>query len=69
MSMTVEGNGARLEYDRLPTDPSILIRTTADVWACVLSGKARIETVYLQGKLRFTGPIDTALSLKKLFRL
>ncbi len=69
MSMTIGGGETRIEQDHLPTNPALVIKTTAGVWAGVLSGKQRIETAYLQGRLKFVGPVETALSLKKLFSL
>jgi hypothetical protein len=41
----------------------------AGVWAGILSRKQPIEAAYLQGKLKLSGPVEAALSLKRLFRL
>lgn len=65
----MRGGEVRVEEDRLPADPNLVITSSASAWADVLSGKQTIESTYLHGKLKLTGAIETALSLKKLLRL
>ena len=69
MSMIIGGGKTRIEQDQLPVNPALVIRTSAWVWAGILSGKQRIEKAYLQGRIKFVGPVETALTLKKLFSL
>ncbi len=69
MSIIIRGGGVYVDEDKLPTNPSLVIKTQAAVWAGILSGKQAIESAYLHGKLKLTGPVQTALKLKKLFRL
>ena len=69
MSIMFGGGKIRVEEDRLPENPNLVIKTSAVVWAGVLSGKQRIERAYLQGRLKFIGPAETALALKKLLSL
>jgi putative sterol carrier protein len=66
--MFIEGR-LRVDEDRLPENPNLVIRTSVGVWAGVLSGRQRIETAYLLGRLKLTGTMETALTLKKLFSL
>ncbi len=69
MSIIIRGGGAYVDEDKLPPNPSIVIKTQAAVWAGILLGKHAIESAYLHGKLKLTGPVQTALKLKKLFCL
>jgi hypothetical protein len=69
MSILLSGGEVRVEEDRFPESPDLVIKTSASLWARVLSGNQRIETAYLQGRLKFIGSMETALTLKKLFSL
>jgi hypothetical protein len=69
MSILFSGGEIRVDEDRSPENPNLVIKTSASVWARVLSGKQPIETAYLQGRLKFIGPMETALTLKKLLSL
>lgn len=69
MSILFSEGEIRVDEDRFPENPNLVIKTSASVWARVLSGKQRIETAYLQGRLKFIGPMETALTLKKLLSL
>ncbi len=69
MSIIIRGGGVYVDEDKLPANPGLVITTPASVWAGILSGKLAIESAYLHGKLKLTGPVQTALKLKKLFRL
>ena len=69
MSIMFGGGKIRVDEDRLPENPNLVIRTSAGVWAGVLSGNRRIEAAYLQGRLKFVGAVETALALKRQFSL
>jgi putative sterol carrier protein len=69
MSIIIRGGGVYVDEDTLPANPGLVIKTQGRVWAGILSGKQAIESAYLHGKLKLTGPVQTALKLKKLFRL
>ena len=69
MSIAIRNAAVYVDEDKLPANPSLVIKTSAGVWAGILSGKQSIESAYLHGRLKLTGPAETALSLKKLFRL
>lgn len=69
MSIVIKGADVQVEEDRLPEKPDLVIRTSAGVWAGILSGKRSVEKAYLQGRLNLVGPAETALALKKLFSL
>ena len=69
MSIVFAEGKIRVDEDRSPENPNLVIKTSASVWARVLSGKQRIERAYLQGRLKFIGPMETALTLKKLLNL
>ncbi|HEY9055345.1 MAG TPA: Gfo/Idh/MocA family oxidoreductase [Rectinemataceae bacterium] len=58
-----------IEEDRLPEKPDLEIRVSAEAWEGILSGKQKIETAYLQGRLKLTGSVEKALALKKSFSL
>jgi predicted dehydrogenase/putative sterol carrier protein len=69
LSIFIREGKVYVNEDTLPENPSLMIKTSAGVWAGILSGKQPIETAYMHGRLKLTGSIETALSLKKLFRL
>ncbi|MCX7028105.1 MAG: SCP2 sterol-binding domain-containing protein, partial [Spirochaetes bacterium] len=69
MSIIIKGGDVQVEEDRLPENPDLLIKTSAGIWAGILSGKQSVEKAYLHGRLKFVGPAETALVLKKLFSL
>ncbi|HWP68835.1 MAG TPA: Gfo/Idh/MocA family oxidoreductase [Rectinemataceae bacterium] len=69
MSIIVKGGAVQVEEDRLPENPDLVIKTSAGIWADILSGKKSVEKAYLHGRLKFVGPAETALTLKKLFSL
>lgn len=51
---------------KLPEKQDILFRTSADLWARILLKKKKIETAYIQGKIRFDGPIEKVMELRKI---
>lgn len=69
MSIAIRNAEVYVDEDKLPANPSLVIKTPAGVWAGILSGKQAIESAYLHGRIKLTGPVETALKLKKLFRL
>jgi len=69
MSIIIKGGDVQVEEDRLPENPDLVLKTSAGIWAGILSGKRSVEKAYLHGRLKFVGPAETALALKKLFSL
>jgi putative sterol carrier protein len=69
MSIIIKEGDAQVEEDRLPENPDLVIKTSAGIWAGILSGKQSVEKAFLHGRLKFVGPAETALALKKLFSL
>ena len=58
----------RLEVG-LPAEPVLLITVTAGTWAAILLGKKRIETAFLQGRLKVEGRLEEALPLRSAFHI
>jgi len=69
MSIIIGNGDVQIEEDRLPENPDLVIKTSAGIWADILSGKQSVEKAYLHGRLKFVGPAETALALKKFFSL
>ena len=65
-------NQGNLEFTKsdLPSKADLLIQVDAGSWAAILQGKKRIETAFLQGKLRIVeGKAEQALKLRAGFGL
>ncbi len=53
----------------LPGDAAFVIRAPAGTWAAIILKKKRIETAFIQGKLKIEGKVDDAMVLRKVFGL
>ncbi len=58
----------RLEVG-LPAEPVLSITIPAGTWAAILLGKKRIETAFLQGRLKVEGRLEEALPLRAAFHI
>ena len=45
------------------------IKVPMGTWGAILSGKRRIETAYIQGRLKIEGPVDRVLRIKDILKL
>jgi len=68
-SLHIEAEKAVLEKGRLPEKPELVIKSPAGTWAAILLGKKRIETAFLQGKLKLNGKAELGLKLREVFEL
>lgn len=53
----------------LPENAALTLRIPAGTWAACLLGKKRLETAFLQGKIKYEGRAEEGLRLKAAFRL
>jgi predicted dehydrogenase len=68
-ALRVEAGRASLSEGSLPQDAVLTITMSAGTWAAVLLKKKRIETAFLQGKLKVEGRAEEALKLRSAFGL
>jgi predicted dehydrogenase/putative sterol carrier protein len=66
-SFIIQAGHLVITRGHLPVDPSLVLRIRAGTWAAVLLGKKRIETAFLQGKLKLEGQAEQALKLRAAF--
>jgi predicted dehydrogenase/putative sterol carrier protein len=62
-------NNGSINYSegKLPENPSFVITAQAGVWAAILLKKKRIETAFIQGKMKIDGKVEDALKLRSVF--
>lgn len=65
----VDAGKASLSEGALPADAVLTITMSAGTWAAILLKKKRIETAFLQGKLKVEGRAEEALKLRTAFGL
>jgi predicted dehydrogenase/putative sterol carrier protein len=65
--LTIQDGKATLAKNRLPENPAVLLKVPAGTWAAILLGKRRIETAFLQGKLKIEGKAEHGLKLREVF--
>ena len=51
----------------LPGSPDLVIKVPAGTWAAILLGKKRIETAFIQGRIKMEGRAEEALKLRSAF--
>lgn len=68
-TITVHDGRAEIHAGALPDGAVFTITAPAGVWAAILLGKKRVETAFIQGKLKIDGKSDEALKLKAAFQL
>ena len=66
-SVVINDGNLNITQGNLPANPSMTLKIKAGTWAAVLLGKKRIETAFLQGKLKLEGQAEQALKLRRAF--
>ena len=66
-SVIINNGNLEITQGRLPVNPSMTLKIKSGTWAAVLLGKKRIETAFLQGKLKLEGQAEQALKLRRAF--
>ena len=66
-SVIIKAGLLTINQGHLPARPSMTLKIKAGTWAAVLLGKKRIETAFLQGKLKLEGQAEQALKLRRAF--
>ncbi len=65
-SFIFDGSTLHIEEGSLPEEPDLLISVQPEVWAVLLLGKKKMQTAFLQGKLKLKGNLDYAFKLKEV---
>jgi predicted dehydrogenase len=65
--LTIRAGKATLEKGCLPESPSLLLRVPTGTWAAILLKKKRIETAFLQNRLKIEGQAQEGLKLRDAF--
>jgi len=65
--LIIKKQTAVIEEGRLPDNPALVLKAPAGTWAAILLGKKRIETAFLQGKLKLEGKAEHGLKLRDAF--
>jgi putative sterol carrier protein len=68
-TMTVKDGKAFLTEGSLPDHAVFTISASAGTWAAILLKKKKVETAFIQGKLKIQGKTEEALKLKAAFGL
>ncbi|TAL29741.1 MAG: hypothetical protein EPN93_20600 [Spirochaetes bacterium] len=66
-AMSVASGRLTVTQGALPDAPVFTLRAPAGTWAAILLGKKRIETAFIQGKLKIEGKSEEALKLRGAF--
>jgi predicted dehydrogenase/putative sterol carrier protein len=66
-SLLIKKGKAVIEEGKLPQNPALVLKAPAGTWAAILLGKKRIETAFLQGKLKLEGKAEHGLKLRDAF--
>ncbi|MBW1983678.1 MAG: SCP2 sterol-binding domain-containing protein, partial [Deltaproteobacteria bacterium] len=65
--LVIKKGKAVIEEGELPKNPALVLKAPAGTWAAILLGKKRIETAFLQGKLKLEGKAEHGLKLRDAF--
>jgi predicted dehydrogenase/putative sterol carrier protein len=65
--LVIKNKTAVIEEGKLPDNPALVLKAPAGTWAAILLGKKRIETAFLQGKLKLVGKAEHGLKLRDAF--
>ena len=68
-TLRVADGKAEIIEGSLPDDAVFTIATSAGTWSAILLKKKRVETAFIQGKLKIQGRSEEALKLKAAFKL
>ncbi len=64
ISMVIKNGELSFEEGTLPDNPDLVMRIPAGTWAAILLKKKRLETAFMQGKLKLEGRGEDALTLR-----
>ena len=64
-----DGKEALVEKGSVTGEENLIITVNSGLWAALLLGKRKLQTAYLQGKLKFRGDMDCAFKLKEVLDL
>ncbi|HNW27084.1 MAG TPA: Gfo/Idh/MocA family oxidoreductase [Spirochaetota bacterium] len=65
----IDEKGISLKEGPWPESAAFVLSAPAGTWAAILLGKKKIETAFVQGKLKIRGKAEEALKLKASLRL
>jgi putative sterol carrier protein len=65
--VSIHGRAAEIRAGDWPENAELVIRIPAGTWAAILLGKKRIETAFLQGRLKLEGKAEHGLKLREAF--
>jgi len=68
-TMMIKDGKAVLTEGSLPDNAVFTISTSAGTWAAIILKKKKVETAFIQGKLKIKGKTEEALKLKAAFKL
>jgi predicted dehydrogenase len=66
-AMSVSAGRLAISEGALPGSPVFTLKAPAGAWAAILLGRKRIETAFIQGKLKIEGKSEEALKLRGAF--
>ena len=64
--ITISGGLCRA-YEGKHADPTLTVRTPADVWLKISRGETSGATAFMTGKFKVTGKLDLLMKMAKLF--
>ena len=65
--LSIRDGQTELHENSLPEKPVLVIRVPAGTWAAILMKKKRLETAFLQGRLKLEGQAEQGLKLRQAF--
>jgi predicted dehydrogenase len=68
-SLSIKNGKVFLTDGRLPDDAVMTLKVPAGTWAAILLGKKKIETAFIQRKLKITGRAEHGLKLREAFKI
>lgn len=60
-------DGVCLAYEGKHADPTVTIRTPADVWLKISRGEMSGAAAFMKGKYKVSGKLDLLMKMAKLF--
>ena len=66
-SIFIDHGNANIVEGNLPENAELVVRVPSGTWAAILLGNKRIETAFLQGKLKLDGKAEHGLKLRDAF--
>jgi putative sterol carrier protein len=67
LHLSIQNGQTELHENSLPEQPILTIRVPAGTWAAILLKKKRLETAFLQGRLKLEGQAEQGLKLRQAF--